>query len=122
MNTADRSLSLVDYALRRRFLFFELEPEFKSSVFRTHLVSRGVENATINQVVKRMPKVNKKILKELGAGYRIGHSFFCPSGNEASYGQSWYDNIVNYEIGPLVEEYFIDNAKTAQEIMGILRS
>ena len=69
-----------------------------------------------------MNKVNKRIRKELGVGYQIGHSFFCPRGDEVSYGQTWYDNIVIHEIEPLVKEYFIDNSKFVDEIMKALLS
>jgi 5-methylcytosine-specific restriction protein B len=81
MNTADRSLAMVDYALRRRFAFIDLEPEFGSKSFRTLLRQYEVAEELINRVIDRMENLNEAIASDsqnLGRGYRIGHSFFCP--------------------------------------------
>jgi 5-methylcytosine-specific restriction protein B len=120
MNTADRSLSFVDYALRRRFLFFDLSPEFESATFRTHLESRGVEDSIISQIIEKMVIVNKSITEELGTGCQIGHSFFCPSTDDPSYDYSWYQNIVRREIQPLLMEYFVDNTDKVNELLEVL--
>src|SRR5262249_11616472 len=82
MNTADRSLAMIDYALRRRFGFAELKPEFGSPAFRTHLEARGVPGDLVERIVERLSELNALICaddKNLGRGYLIGHSFFCPS-------------------------------------------
>ncbi len=120
MNTADRSLSFVDFALRRRFVFFELQPAFRSSSFRLHLESRGVETQTLELIIERMLQLNEVLRRELGDGYCIGHSFFCPSQDEVSYGRQWYDSIVKLEILPLLNEYFLEDPVKSKELAGKL--
>lgn len=112
MNTADRSLALVDYALRRRFSFIELEPKFESPQFRQYLESFGVEPHLITKIVDRMTQLNEKIAedaKDLGPGYRIGHSYFCPTDSKSSYDDEWYTMIIRSEIKPLLQEYWFDD-------------
>src|SRR5262249_25683484 len=79
MNTADRSIAMVDYALRRRFAFVALKPAFDHPEFETYLRNSGAENSLIQTIKARMAELNKKIRedKDLGAGFCIGHSFFC---------------------------------------------
>jgi len=117
MNTADRSLAMVDYALRRRFAFIDLEPCFENSRFRRHLEVSGVQSAIIDKIVKRMTLLNQQIsedTKNLGRGYRIGHSFFCPDGNNSEVGEQWYSLVIRHEIGPLLKEYWLDDSKKAE--------
>lgn len=79
MNTADRSLALVDYALRRRFAFLDVPPAIGHDKFRQHLARRGLD-ATVRQwIVKRVSALNKAIREDanLGPGFLIGHSYFC---------------------------------------------
>ena len=117
MNTADRSLSLVDYALRRRFAFITLKPEFESPRFREQLKKRGVSDPLITTIQARMKQLNESIaadIRNLGNGHRIGHSFFCP-GNGVTADDAWYQEIIEYEIGPLLREYWMDSDTRADE-------
>ena len=113
MNTADRSLAMVDYALRRRFAFHRLEPAFGTSQFRNHLIAAGVDEALVDRIVDRFLALNEKIREDrrnLGPGFEIGHSFFCPSDDDERLDESWYDAIVRQEIEPLLREYWFDRA------------
>ena len=110
MNTADRSLSIVDYALRRRFSFALLEPMFSSAKFRDLLLNREVPDEVVTLITTRMTALNKAVGDDranLGPGYRIGHSFFVPP-EDFEYDPGWYRRIVETEILPLLEEYWID--------------
>ncbi|MCB1098778.1 MAG: AAA family ATPase [Verrucomicrobiae bacterium] len=111
MNTADRSLSMVDYALRRRFAFVDLSPEFGSAKFREKLTTAGVSADLAERIIERMRTLNQAItadFHELGEGYQIGHSFFCP-GNGMSPDERWYRFVVENEIKPLLREYWLDD-------------
>lgn len=117
MNTADRSLSLVDYALRRRFAFVSMEPLFGAPKFRQHLQRLGVPEDTINQITTRMAELNQAIESDrvnLGPGFRIGHSFFTPAKGVAD-ADAWYRRVVETEIYPLLEEYWFDSPETADQ-------
>jgi MoxR-like ATPase len=113
MNTADRSLAMIDYALRRRFCFFELDPAFETPAFRQYLSEQGLENILIKRITEAFSNLNNKIMNDpnLGRGFRVGHSYFCTDG--ANY-DGWYEAIIKYEIAPLLEEYWFDDSKTAQ--------
>lgn len=109
MNTADRSLSFVDFALRRRFAFVNLRPAFEKPSFREYLLKMGVEDELAEQLIQRMTALNQKIAaddRNLGSGFEIGHSFFCPTGSEATLDADWYNDVVANEVIPLVEEYW----------------
>lgn len=117
MNTADRSLSLVDYALRRRFAFVSMEPLFGAPKFRQYLERLGVPENTINQITTRMAELNQAIESDrvnLGPGFRIGHSFFTPAKGVAD-ADAWYRRVVETEIYPLLEEYWFDSPETADQ-------
>ncbi len=117
MNTADRSLSMVDYALRRRFTFIDLQPEFETASFRDFMEKNEVETQTIDLLVNRMHQLNGKIRAEktnLGPGFEIGHSFFCPQGTEDELGMDWYRSIIRTEIAPLLREYWFDDLDQAE--------
>lgn len=112
MNTADRSLAIIDYALRRRFSFVDLEPAFEKEIFKNHLLFQGADLDLINKIVKKMKNLNQEIGKDvsLGRGFRIGHSYFC---NYVS-SENWYEEIIRYEIAPLIEEYWFDDEEKTQ--------
>jgi MoxR-like ATPase len=118
MNTADRSLSLVDYALRRRFAFVALHPEFTSDKFRKELIDRGGSSELIDRIVTRMTDLNDTIGSDktnLGIGFCIGHSFFVPASAGEQLDQKWYQRVMETEIIPLLEEYWFDNPTRAKE-------
>lgn len=118
MNTADRSLAMMDYALRRRFCFIQIEPAFNTQSFRKHLVDSEIHVELIEKIINRLTYLNSKIAADsnLGRGFRIGHSYFCnPSTDD-----NWYQTVINYEINPLIEEYWFDNEEKAQEYMDYL--
>jgi 5-methylcytosine-specific restriction enzyme B len=111
MNIADRSLALVDYALRRRFAFLTLEPQYAEPAFRTWLEQRGMNNLLAIKIVNRLTALNTQISGDsfLGPAYQVGHSFFCPMGNDFSHlGDEWYCEVVKTEIRPLLMEYWYD--------------
>ncbi len=115
MNTADRSLSMVDYALRRRFSFVWLEPMFGSKRFKQFLVDRGVPELLVELIVTRMTALNQAIGEDrsnLGPGYRIGHSFFVPP-QDFEYDSTWYRRVIETEVHPLLEEYWFDDPDKA---------
>jgi 5-methylcytosine-specific restriction protein B len=117
MNTADRSLAMVDYALRRRFKFFSLQPEFGQS-FTDFLATKGVDTATINKLAQKIGDLNKAIgeSRDLGDGFQVGHSYFC-STNGYSSGEwdQWLQDIFDTEILPLLQEYWVDDSEELQK-------
>lgn len=108
MNTADRSLAMVDYALRRRFSFIDMEPVFNDR-FRNHLKALNVPVNKIDWLLNGLNDINELIEKDsyLGRDYRIGHSYFCSIDEENI--EDHLRNIIKYEIKPLLEEYWFDN-------------
>ncbi|MDR9812124.1 MrcB family domain-containing protein [Rhizobium hidalgonense] len=117
MNTADRSLSLVDYALRRRFAFSNVEPQFDTPRFGAFLASKALPEDIISRLRSRMGELNSAIAADrinLGPGFRIGHSFFTPY-TDVEDAEAWYQNIIDTEIVPLLEEYWFDNPERAED-------
>ena len=113
MNTADRSLAVVDYALRRRFAFFSLDPQFEAEKFSSHLQSLGITQGLIQQIRQRIGDLNHETREDqsnLGRGFCVGHSFFCTSRNKQTSEVEWYRQIITTEIIPLLEEYWFDNS------------
>lgn len=125
MNLADRSLAMVDYALRRRFAFITLSPRFESKQFENWLSARSMATELIKHIVSRISAINNEIRADplLGENYQIGHSYFCPKGDDFSeLDVSWYVSIVKTEIVPLIKEYWFDNPKKAENGERILLS
>ena len=119
MNTADRSLAMVDYALRRRFAFIRLEPAFGTDQFSDHLNEAGVEEDLVNRIVDRLSALNREIRderKNLGPGFEIGHSFFCPREADEQLDEPWYEGIVRREIEPLLREYWFDRPEHVDKL------
>ncbi|RLJ72279.1 AAA family ATPase [Salisediminibacterium halotolerans] len=120
MNTADRSLAIIDYALRRRFSFYELEPAFETESFANHLREQGAQEEMIEKINWRIGRLNEEISQDvnLGPGFRIGHSYFTDYNDS----EDWYDEIIQYEIAPLIKEYWFDEEEKAeQKIQELLR-
>jgi len=117
MNTADRSLAMVDYALRRRFRFIDIEPAFSNESFKKFMKSKNIDDKIINRIVTTMINLNENIksdTKNLGKGYRIGHSYFCNIPKQLEDQEMWYRNIILSEIKPLLYEYWFDDEETAE--------
>jgi 5-methylcytosine-specific restriction enzyme B len=116
MNTADRSLAQLEVALRRRFAFVTLMPSFHEKWKRT-IQESGVSDEMIRQIQFVVEKLNHAIESDfqLGSGYAIGHSFFT-SKPENIDEATWFKGIMEFEIQPLLEEYFFDRP----EIVGSL--
>ena len=111
MNTADRSLAMVDYALRRRFAFMTIEPAFGSPNFVQVLGRNGISTGMVTQIRRAMDGVNRLIEEDtasLGRGYLVGHSFFVPRFPIADE-DVWYEGVVTSEILPLLHEYWVDD-------------
>lgn len=125
MNTADRSLSLVDYALRRRFGFVTLKPQFDQSTFAEVLEQKGVAPELVTRIVVSMTDLNAEISGDktnLGPGFCIGHSFFVPSDTSGSLDGKWYEEIIESEVRPLLEEYWSDDLDHADKAIAKLLS
>jgi len=118
MNVADRSLAMVDYALRRRFAFATLKPQYDSDLYRQWLLDRSMNSGLVTLIIERLTALNKEIKDDplLGENYQIGHSFFCPKGdNFAGLDKNWFYGVVRTEIIPLLKEYWFDNQVKAEE-------
>ena len=126
MNTADRSLAMIDYALRRRFSFFEVAPAFKRQKFIDHLSNLIGDTSVVSMVNDRLYALNEIIADEdksgLGKGFCIGHSYFCTKPTEGQTPMAWYKSIIKFEISPLLDEYWWDDkdkaAECKKELMG----
>lgn len=118
MNTADRSLAMIDYALRRRFSFFEIEPGFDSEGFIHY--QNGLNNETLNELVSKVKELNREIAadKSLGKGFCIGHSYFC--GKDVCTDE-WLYSIVDYDILPMLSEYWFDDTSKLRRWENILQ-
>ena len=118
MNTADRSLAMIDYALRRRFSFFEIEPGFDSEGFIQY--QKKLNNETLNDLIQKVKLLNQEIArdKSLGKGFCIGHSYFC--GMETCT-EEWLHSVVDYDILPMLREYWFDDANNILHWENILQ-
>ncbi len=123
MNTADRSLAVVDYALRRRFSFIDLEPRFDDAKFDAALAQNNVSQSMRDNIRNRVRDLNSRISadkRNLGHGFEIGHSFFCPRGPIQDE-ENWFRSIIKYEIKPLLMEYWFDDQdKATREVHRLL--
>ena len=123
MNTADRSLAMLDYALRRRFAFFDLKPAFGSDGFKSY--QHSLNNDKFNKLIECIKQLNLAIKSDetLGEGFCIGHSYFCDLDKSETY--EWEDvlsRIVEFELIPLLNEYWFDDVDMVNEWSNNLRS
>ena len=118
MNTADRSLAIIDYALRRRFSFFEMTPAFDSDGFKKY--QTALNSKIFDKLIDKIKILNEKISADnsLGVGFCIGHSYFCGLEN---CDEKILRSIVDYEILPMLQEYYFDDSATLQDWENILR-
>ena len=119
MNTADRSLAMLDYALRRRFAFFEMKPGFDTDGFREYRM--GLASEKFDRLINSIENLNSAIAADdsLGEGFCIGHSYFC---NLKKITDQALSGIVEYELIPLLKEYWFDEPTKVKDWANILRS
>jgi len=120
MNTADRSLALVDYALRRRFAFVDVPSAVHTESFCAWLAGQGLADDLASRLGKAMGDLNHRIRKDpnLGPGFCVGHSYFCSVPKEP--GADWLRKVVQHEVLPLVREYWIDDPAQFQDAEALL--
>ena len=108
MNTADRSLAMIDYALRRRFSFYDMEAGFETKSFKNYI--NNIQNECFEHVVHSIQELNHVISNDnsLGKGFCIGHSYFCNLSSEDCSNEI-LSNIIEYDIIPMLKEYWFDN-------------
>lgn len=117
MNTADRSLAMIDYALRRRFSFYTMKPAFNdadNNGFGDYM--KKVDCKLYHNVIEKIKELNSAIRTDssLGKGFEIGHSYFAPEDHKVI-DDEWVHNVIEYEIIPLIEEYWFDDDKNSSE-------
>lgn len=119
MNTADRSLAMLDYALRRRFAFFDMKPGFDSDGFREY--RKKIANETFDKLINVVEGLNHVIAvdESLGEGFCIGHSYFC---NLHEVSEKVLSDIVEYELIPMLKEYWFDEPLKVKDWTNNLRS
>ena len=119
MNTADRSLAMIDYALRRRFSFYEIEPRFASDGFRNY--QKRLADETFDKLIIKIEELNREIRQDssLGSGFCIGHSYFC---NQQQCSEDWLKSVITYEIIPMLQEYWFDDNQKVQMWINKLES
>lgn len=126
MNLADRSLAIVDFALRRRFAFADLAPQLNEQ-WRSWVSKRnGIEASFLAALASRIDVLNQRIAddRSLGTQYQIGHSFFTPTNDiPITDPRSWLAEVVEQEIRPLLAEYWFDEpTKVAEEVAALVGS
>lgn len=117
MNTADRSLAMIDYALRRRFSFVSMVPAFDSEGFSAY--RKQLENETFDELIAKVGELNRAIAadRSLGNGFCIGHSYFC---GQDTCTEEWMRSVVDYDILPMLSEYWFDDPQKLQYWENIL--
>lgn len=120
MNTADRSLAMIDYALRRRFAFFDIKPGFTSNGFSAY--QKDLSNPKLDKLVSEIVSLNSEISEDdsLGEGFMIGHSYLCNLSSDSD--DAALARIVEYEIVPLIKEYWYDDPQQVDKWSGRLKA
>jgi 5-methylcytosine-specific restriction protein B len=119
MNTADRSLAMIDYALRRRFSFYDMVPGFESEGFKAYQTQ--LHSEVFDRFIKGIQRLNEEIAQDdsLGRGFCIGHSYFC---NQTEFRKEWLENVLEYDIAPMLREYWFDNTQKYESQVTQLRT
>ena len=120
MNTADRSLAIIDYALRRRFSFFTMNPGFKSTGFTKY--QQDIADKAFDNVITTIIALNEIIKTDatLGSGFCIGHSYFICTPETFNY--EWLSNVIEYDLIPILEEYWFDEGHKSIDWANKLRN
>ncbi|MDD3083363.1 MAG: hypothetical protein PHW17_14215, partial [Desulfobacterales bacterium] len=113
---ADRSLALVDLALRRRFAFIDLEPTLGKPWHDWVQSQCGIDSKILVEIEKRLMALNENISAAPGLGpqFRVGHSYVTPPG-KIDNAWDWFRQVVDTEIGPLLDEYWFDALERSQK-------
>lgn len=112
MNTADRSLAMIDYALRRRFSFFDMAPAFYSEGFKEY--QKKLNSDLFDELIEQIVQLNLEIASDpsLGEGFCIGHSYFC---GQKSCTDQWASEIIEYDVIPMLKEYWFDDSEKVEK-------
>lgn len=118
-NTLTELLALMDYALRRRFAFFDFAPAFSSEGFKNYLSEK--DSPKLEKLIAAVESLNSTISTDesLGDGFRIGHSYFC---TDDEITDEWLKSVVEYEVIPLIKEYWFDEPTKVRDWSATLRS
>lgn len=114
---------MMDYALRRRFAFYEFGPAFESDQFKKY--QKQVNHAKFDALIGCVKALNDAIEEDpaLGRGFRVGHSYFCvPEDKIHMIDDEWIENVIDYELIPLLEEYWFDEPKKVAEWTDLLNA
>lgn len=118
MNTADRSLAIVDYALRRRFAFCPIKHEFNEA-FKAFLVSQGISESNVDALIDKVTAANS-LIATIDTGLEIGHSYFCKTDGAEDFA-AWWADVCDYELFPYVREICFDNEELCEQIINKLK-
>lgn len=114
MNTADRSLAIIDYALRRRFSFFDMKPAFDSEGFKNRQKAFG--SPKLDNLIELVKSLNTEIAgdESLGQGFCLGHSYFCEDPGTIGDVDGWLHQVVDYDLIPTLGEYWFDKPENVE--------
>jgi len=118
MNTADRSLAMIDYALRRRFSFYDMTPGFSSEGFKKY--QKSLDSEIFDELISTIEELNQDITNDnsLGRGFNVGHSYFC---GQKVCTEEWMRQVVEFDIIPMLNEYWFDDASRVKKWENLLR-